>query len=400
MKILVISHMYPSIVNELAGIFVHQQVKELVNQGCEVKVVSPVPWSPFPINCLSENWKLYARVPNNDKKDGIEIHYPKFFILPKHLSFSTSGFWMYLGLRQLLKKIHQEFPFELIHAHVALPDGYAAMLARGYYRVPLVVTIHGQDLSYTIQRSKICKEKVWKVLSNADKIITVSKKLKSLLEDRFCKKVEVVNNGVELSTILMSQNDYKVSNDSGERICISISDLVPNKGIEFNLQAISRLLQEKINLIYWIIGDGPEKKRLEKQAKDFDLNGKIKFFGRLPHAQTMRILAQADFLSLPSWNEGFGIAYIEAMALGKPVIALEDEGISDIVERGQAGLLVKPRDVDSLTAAMKYLLSHPEEAREMAERGQKLVQENLTWQNNCEKTISIYKQLLKDKLGL
>jgi len=101
-----------------------------------------------------------------------------------------------------------------------------------------------------------------------------------------------------------------------------------------------------------------------------------------------------DIFSLLSWREGFGVVYLEAMAHGKPVIGCQGEGIEDVIAHGKNGLLVKPRDIDSLVEALDFLLSHPEEAKAMGERARKLVLENYTWEKNAEKTIKVYKEVL------
>jgi len=84
------------------------------------------------------------------------------------------------------------------------------------------------------------------------------------------------------------------------------------------------------------------------------------------------------------------------MAHGKPVIACRGEGIEDVITDGEAGLLVKPKDVESLVEALDFLLSHPEEAQAMGERARTLVLENYTWEKNAEKTIKVYEEVLKN----
>jgi glycosyltransferase involved in cell wall biosynthesis len=121
----------------------------------------------------------------------------------------------------------------------------------------------------------------------------------------------------------------------------------------------------------------------------------VEFVGRVPHIRALQYIAAADVFSLPSWSEGFGIVYVEAMACGKPVIACRGEGPEDFVEHGKTGLLVKPRDVDNLVEALDFLLSNPEEARAMGERARKVVLENYTWEKNAEKIVKVYKELLK-----
>ena len=108
-------------------------------------------------------------------------------------------------------------------------------------------------------------------------------------------------------------------------------------------------------------------------------------------------MAACDIFTLPSWSEGFGVVYLEAMATGRPVIGCEGEGIEDLVEQGKTGLLVKPKCVDSLVEALDFLLSYPEEARAMGERARKLVIENYTWGTNASKMIEVYRGILDGK---
>ncbi len=105
-------------------------------------------------------------------------------------------------------------------------------------------------------------------------------------------------------------------------------------------------------------------------------------------------MAIADIFSLPSWNEAFGVVYVEVMAQGKAVIGCQGEGIEDFVENGKAGLLVKPRDIDSLAKAIDFLLSYPKKAEKIGKRARKMVLKNYTWEKNAEKMIEIYKKVL------
>lgn len=395
MKVLVISHMYPSAINPTYGIFVHKQVNALKNQGCEVKVVSPVPFTPWPLPLLRKKWEGYANTPRQDFIAGLEILYPRYFEFPGSLLMEYSGFFMYLGIRKLINRIYETFPFELIHAHVALPDGQAANLLQKKYKVPTVVTVHGQDFQSTINKSSNCRKKLFATLNSADKIITVSTKLKNIAQDQpFSSKITVVNNGINPGDCHPETLTNTVLN--GKRI-ISISNLKKTKGIDLNLGAISYLVRKYPDLEYYIIGDGEERNNLENLRDQLNLKDNVFFLGEMNHSQAMQKLAEADIFSLPSWQEGFGVAYIEAMSQGKPVIGVQGEGIYDVVENGLNGLLVKPQDVDSVIKALDTLLSDPALAKSLGEAGRKTVLEGYTWEQNARKTVEVYKQLLYDK---
>lgn len=401
MKVLVVSHMYPSVFNEIAGIFVHQQVKELIKQGCEVKVVSPIPWAPFPIKHLSAKWRAYAAIPNLAHWEGVEIYHPRYISFPKAYLFEYSGHFMHRDIKDLVNKIYDQFKFDLIQAHVALPDGFAAMLLKQIYNKPLVVTIHGQDLQQTVYTNKQCKKALSKVFAQADRIITVSEKLKNIAfkEFGFSEKITVINNGITADKLVFKETEISElgTEYAGHKTILSVSNLIISKGIDLNLKAIAQLVEKHPKLKYVIIGDGLELSNLRTLMSDLKLNKQVEFLGRLSHELVMKHMAVADIFSLPSWNEGFGVVYVEAMACGKPVIACQGEGIEDVVTDGETGLLVKPKDVDSLVNALDFLLSNPEEAQAIGERAKRLVLENYTWEKNAEKTIKLYEEVLRDR---
>ena len=397
MKVLVLSHMYPSTFNEVEGIFVHEQVKALIEKDVEVRVVSPKPWSPFPINRLKGKWKEYSQIPVYCEWEGVDVFYPRYLAFPRAWLFANSGKRMYRWIVRVVRSIYEEFPFDIIHAHVALPDGYAGTLLARELKLPLIVTIHGQDLLSTINRDDSCRRALAFAFERASRVILVSNKLKYLAEDFFgCpEKLTMIPNGVNLKKV--SKSRYKVMEKDGENILLSASSLIPSKAIAYNILAVSRIYNKYPLLRYLVIGDGPMETKLKAMADSLGLNDCVKFLGRQPHDRVMQYMANCDIFALPSWDEAFGVVYVEAMAHGKPVIGCQGEGIEEFVEHGKTGMLVKPRDVDSLVEALDFLLGHPAEAKAMGERGRKLVLENYTWEKNAEKTIAVYEEVLRNE---
>jgi len=172
----------------------------------------------------------------------------------------------------------------------------------------------------------------------------------------------------------------RFARNKDKKIILSVSHLIKTKGIDLNLKAISRLKEKYPTIHYLIIGEGKARKKLEKIVKNLNLQDKVEFLGQLPHNKVMEYMSICDIFSLPSWKEGFGVVYIEAMAHKKPVIACEGEGPEDFIKDKKTGLLVKPKDVGSLAEAIDFLLSNPERAKEIGERAKKLVLENYTWE--------------------
>ncbi len=384
------SHMYPKPYNRIGGIFVHNQVKALLEKGCRVTVVSPVRQMPFPLNYTVRKWRARKTIPERVVWEGVPIFHPHYQLIPRAMFYWTSGLLMYRGIRSFMEELSRQFSFDLIHAHVALPDGYAAVMLKQTMNVPVVVTIHGVDFHSTIRRNQRCKDAVGKVLAQADHIITVSNKL---------KRIAAANYGCENKTTTIANGIhpfiYPGSRNNDQKIMVSVSNLMKSKGIDLNLKAFAALMDRHPALSYKIIGSGPELSGLRKLLKQLHIpENRVSFMGRLPNQEVLRHMSEADFFSLPSWEEGFGVVYIEAMSQGKPVIACRGQGIADVIEHEVNGLLVEPRSVDSLVRAIDYLLNNPKRAAEMGKNAQKTVLAGYTWARNAEETVRVYRQVL------
>jgi len=389
MKVLVISHMYPSAPKPVYGIFVHKQVKALIEQGLEVKVISPVPYAPWPLGVLKKRWRDYASIPHKDKIEGVEVFYRRYPEFPRSFMLEHSGFFMYLGIRGLVREIFRTYKFDLIHAHVALPDGSAAFLLKKDFEVPVVVTVHGQDFQSTIHRGEKQRLKVYEVLEGSDRIITVSTKLKNIVGDEsFAGKISVISNGTDLIDC-SAANDYT----SDVKRIISVSNLKKSKGIDLNIRALARLVKRYPQVRYHIVGDGEERANLQSLVDELNLKEHIVFHGKLSHAETMRQMASSDIFCLPSWQEGFGAVYIEAMSQGIPAVGVRGEGIEDVIISGQNGLLVRPQNIDDIVEALVSLLDDPGYARTLAEAGRETVINGYTWTRNARKTKELYSEL-------
>lgn len=389
--------MYPSSWSSVFGLFVHQQVKELQRQGCEVKVIAPAQWAPFPVKHFSKEWKGYSQVPAVMTWDGIEVHYPRYLEFPRAFSFATSGVRMYLGIKKLVEEIHKDFDFDIIHAHVALPDGFAAMMLNRRYRKPLVVTIHGADLFLNIHRSRWCRKALRKVFEQADKTVLVSPKLRELAVANigYPEKLVVIPNGIDPQAPASPQQ-YLASRYAGYRIVLSVSHLIKRKGIDVNLRAISQLRSKYPNLKYLVIGDGPERASLARLTHELEMESQVEFLGQMPHDKVMEYMALSEVFSLPSWDEAFGVVYLEAAMNGKPVIACKGEGIADVLQDRQTALFVEPKNVGSLAGAIDFLLANPQQARDIGQKAKLLVLENYTWARNARKHMEFYWELLTE----
>lgn len=394
MKILIISHMYPTIVNNVKGIFVHEQVKELIKRGSEVKVIAPIPYVPPGFSILSSRWKLFNLIPDKDKIENVDVYYPRYVAYPRNFRLHDSGIRMYRAISPLVKRIYQEFQFDLIHSHTILPDGNAAVKIGSEYDVPIITTVHGRDFQNTINYPK-SKEILKDTLEKTNRIVLVSNKLFNIQKSEFptvnIKKVNVIPNGV---TDLFLENGKEIKKKNNKVNIISVSSLILQKGIEYNLQAVAELKKDYSNIHYYIIGDGPQRSYLNELVNKLYLSNHVTFLGNQSREQVRDWLDCSDIFVLPSWNEGFGVVYIEAMARHLPVIGCKGEGIEDIIVDGQEGFLTNPKDYKDIKEKIEKLLKNPELRYKMGEKGYIKVEKEFTWENVVDKLIKVYQDVL------
>lgn len=397
MKVLILSHMYPSDFSEVKGIFVHQQARALARKGIALRVVSPIPWSPWPIRSITRRWRAIHQIPSHGICDGIPVLYPRYLEFPKLFFSASSGFRMFCGMRPVLRKLHSSFPFDLIHAHVAYPDGYAAAKLAEIFACPFIVTIHGQDFQQTVYKGKRLKNRIARVIEAAGKTIVVSNKLKHRGQGFFplyAGKFSTVPNGIDPNRMIPARSRTSPRDPSGPLI-VSVSNLLEIKGIELNIRAVNILRDRFPGIRYRIVGAGPKDRVFKNLVDSLGLQDRVEFTGPLPNRQALEQMAACDVFSLPSWNEGFGIVYLEAMAHAKPVVGCSGEGIADFVENGTTGMLVEPKNLDSLVSALAFLLDRPDEAEAMGKRARAHVLSGYTWERNAAATIEIYKETLQ-----
>ncbi|ODA41168.1 glycosyltransferase [Desulfosporosinus sp. BG] len=403
MRVLMLSHMYPNVVGPLGGIFVRQQAQALMRLGVEVQVVAPVPWVPG-FMAGRGKWGGYPAVPLLEQPDGFPVFHPRVLEFPRSLFFEYYPATFVWGIKQVFTEQIAR-GVDIIHAHVAHPDGAAAVRFGRKFNIPVVVTIHGQDFAYTLNRSRICAESVRATLKDAARVILVSDKLRNQygLEswaDQL-EKYRVIFNGVNLADVVQRpepQGTYwEHQPRASRRILLTVGFLRPDKGHAMVLKALPELIGEFPDLEYRIVGDGSERQTLEALTAELGLEEYVVFRGSLPHPEAMREMAQCDIFVLPSWNEAFGVVYLEAMAHGKPIIGTTGEGISEILAQEGVGKAVPPKDVLAITEEIRGLLRNPEQAAAMGSRGKELVTRKFTWEYNAQKTLKVYEEIINGR---
>jgi len=397
MRVLVVTHMFPNLSNPAAGSFVIEQVSE-VRSRCEVKVVAPLPAVPRAIRGIKTRWDEFSRTPFHETvANNVEVYRPRYFCLPKNASLLADGLSYKKAIAKTIDQIYESFRFDILHVHGAVPDGCGVLLANRGRNVPVVLNIHGRDIYSTAHMSPFHRRLVGRVLRGADKVIAVSARLKELILEMFPRIIEpiVIHDGMD--TRLFAPNGaFEAGNDraGGGPLVLTVGYLIARKNHKAVITAVSRLREVHPDIRLKIVGAGPEERNLRSLCRELHVTDIVEFLGLCSRERVKQLMSECDVFALPSWDEAFGIVYIEAMSQAKPVIGCRHEGIEEFVTDGETGFLVNPRDIDELTGKIRLLI----ENREMAERVGKAAREhvlaNFTWEKNVDRLMGIYNGLV------
>jgi len=142
---------------------------------------------------------------------------------------------------------------------------------------------------------------------------------------------------------------------------------------------------------------GAEELKLRNQIRRLGLDNVVELTGAKPAKEAMEYMAACKVFCLPSWSEGFGIVYLEAMAHGKPVIAVKGQGIDQVIRENSTGLLVEPKDVQSVVGALRQFMADDSLRMQMGARGKEVVFEKFTWAGCAQKYLQLYSETLANK---
>ncbi len=270
--------------------------------------------------------------------------------------------------------------YDIIHAHYAIPQGFAGVLLKRVRGRPLVLTIHGSDLT-VLGSSPFVRPILKWVLRNCDRIIAVSAYMKGLViglgvpEER----VRVIHNGV----------DTHSPAEEGEARLLFIGALVKQKGADILIWAFEEIKKKLPELKLVLVGDGPDREMLEGLvsrlgARDVEFKGYVEDIDGVFTSQSV--------LVVPSRQEGFGIVALEAMARGVPVVASKTGGLEEIILNRENGLLFEKEDMLSLASAVIEIFENPEIREGLIKNGLKTAQ-SYSWDQAVKEIDDVYMEV-------
>lgn len=296
-----------------------------------------------------------------------------------------------------LRNYLRELNIKIVHSHDFKSNLYALLSCIGS-KVKCVSTMHGIIIPFSLK----FKFTIWindHILNLFfDRIIAVADHIAEGV--RRCgvpaKKIVTIYNG--LDETLMPQ-EFKTNNEplyfpSDGYIVATITRLYPSKGNKYLIEAAKEIVKNYRQIYFFIVGDGPSKTELEEQVKNLSLTENVIFTGH--RNDVKEILEKINLFVLPSLQEGTPMIVMEAMALGKPIIATDIPGVNRLIENNITGILVPPADSIRLAEAILYLYRNPDFANKLGEQAKKVFKEKFTAEQMVRKTEQLYEELVKN----
>jgi len=325
-----------------------------------------------------------------DSQQGFKIYrinLTKYEIF-RYLTLFING--LFIGLKEKVS---------IIHCGETLPTGLVGFILSKILRVPYIIYTYSEEIT-TIAGLRTEGKILRFVLKRAVKIVVTC----SFVEDLIIKlgatpgKTVKILPAVENELLESGKADFtdikKNLGIEGKRLIITLGRLVKRKGHSQVIKALPEVIKNFPNLVYLIIGSGPEEAALRELARNLDLSDYVLFHkdeGRLPKSayyvacdlfiMPNRVLAGGD-------TEGFGIVFWEAAALGKPVIGGNSGGVSDSIINGVTGITVNSENIPEISSALIKLLSDEAYAKSLGRAGMERVRSSPSWQ---DKAGQIYK---------
>ena len=340
LRLLTFSTLFPNAEQPNHGIFVENRLRHLLASGeAQSEVVAPVPFFPSGSAVFGE-WGRLAHVPRHEVRHGIEVHHPRYPVIPR-VGMSLAPTLLYRATGRFLDRLLAwGARIDAIDAHYLYPDGVAAVWLGRRLGVPVVITARGTDVNL-IPRYRVPRRLIRGAMAGAAGLIAVSAALKAAMVGLGApaEKVTVLRNGVETAVFRPPADRAAARAALGltRPTLISVGHLIERKGHHLVIEALRDLPEWELI----VAGDGPERARLAGLTRTLGLGERVRLLGARPHAELPALYGAADVLVLASSREGWANVLLESMACGTPVVATNIWGNPEVVQEPAAGVIVE-----------------------------------------------------------
>ncbi|MBI1936238.1 glycosyltransferase [Candidatus Woesearchaeota archaeon] len=308
-------------------------------------------------------------------------------------------FLLFFELLHIIEIIKRE-KIDIIHAHWLIPQGFLAAVIKKFCRIHYIATAHAGDIFPL--RKRLLKSVGAFSIKNADCMTANSTFTKNSVLGIYGRDIEIIPMGVDLRSFSPKNKDAKIREKYGINgsFILFVGRLAEKKGTEYLIRAIPMVLEKLPNSKLLIVGDGPEKERLENLTNELKLNRNVIFAGKVINQDLPKYYATADIFVGPSIvakggdTEGLGIVFLEAIASGTCVVGTNVGGIPDIIKNNETGLLVEEKNLEELAKAIVKLLKDKKLQQKLKKNAMNHIRKNYSWDIVAEKFSSLYAKIL------
>jgi N-acetyl-alpha-D-glucosaminyl L-malate synthase BshA len=316
--------------------------------------------------------------------------------IPNYPLFETPPYES--ALASMMVDVARYHKIDLFHVHYALPHASVAYLAKQILRtyglnIPVIVTLHGTDITL-VGKDKSYEPVVSFAINQCDGVTAVSESLKNdtLANFHITREIQVIPNFVDTKRFKRQNKDHfrKMLTGGGEKILIHTSNFRKVKRTEDVIKIYAKL-SESISVKLMMVGDGPERNLAEELCRKMGLCDNIYFLGNQNAVE--EIYSIGDLFLIPSQSESFGLAALEAMACGVPVISSDVGGLPEVVKDGETGFICEVGDIDKMAEKSLYLLTNDEVWQQFSENA-RLLAENYAIERILHQYESLYESVI------
>lgn len=345
MNILIIPNTYPNSYNKDSGIFFKEHAELLPSKGIKTIVLAVVPIYYMQI---IKSRKLQFGLKIIKENDNFIVYHCQYPAFPRYAYINQ--FIKKLIGEYIAKKILKIYKIDICHVHTFLA-GDIAIWIKKKYKIPFITTEHSSIFYYTVLK-KWQNKLALKTFSQSSYNIAVSEKFCELLQNKYKIEFMYLPNPVKIDFFVPS---YK---QKDEFIFINIAHFKKLKRQELLINSFKILCENINNIKLIIIGKGDEESNLRKLVSSLELNDKVNIYSNIERSLLKELLQNSDCFVFPSIFETFGVALIEALSCGLPVISTKNGGPESIIKDENVGILCENNNIDSLTEAMKYIYNN------------------------------------------
>lgn len=298
----------------------------------------------------------------------------------------------YLFIPKTVKQKIKEFKPDLIHAHYASSYGLIGALT-GFH--PYIISLWGGDI-YKFPKISFLNKAILKFnLQKADKILSTSQIMAVEAKKYTDKNIEITPFGVDIN--LFKRKSKAVNSDF---VIGNVKTLSKNYGIDLLIKTFKILVDNNrtLNLKLQIIGEGPDRLKLEKLSLELGIGNKVSFTGRVNNELLPDYYNNFDVAVSLSHSESFGVVAIEAMSCECPVVVSDADGFTEVVAHNETGFIVRKNNPEAAASAIQKLIDNEKLRLQFVKNGRKNVENLYNWDENVKKMISVYSDVISSKI--